>query len=133
MRQKSIEFFVGSTTGMPARQLKYSFTATALLFLVEPAFADAIDGNWCHSDGRHFSIRGPEIITPGGKTMEGNYSRHWFSYVVPVPEPGSGQTIFMTLLNENTVDLRLGETSAPAEIWLRCRPSISGRRILPPA
>ena len=121
---------MGTAQSMLVRQFKYSLPAIALLFFVEPAFADAIDGNWCHTDGRRFSIRGPEIITPGGKTMEGNYSRHWFSYVVPVPEPGTGQTIFMTLLNENTVHLRLGEASAP-ETWVRCSPSISGRETLP--
>jgi hypothetical protein len=89
------------------------------------AWADAIDGHWCHKDGRRFSIRGPEIITPGGKTMEGDYSRHWFSYVVPVPEPGAGEIIFMTLLNENTVQTRLGETASAQEVWIRCTPSIS--------
>jgi len=57
--------------------------------------------------------------------MEGNYSRHWFSYVVPIPEPGAGETIFMTLLNENTVQTRLGETGTAQEIWIRCTPSIS--------
>jgi hypothetical protein len=54
--------------------------------------------------------------------MEGNYSRHWFSYVVPIPEPGAGGTIFMTLLNENTVQTRLGETATAQEIWIRCTP-----------
>lgn len=99
--------------------------------LTVPAHADAIDGHWCHKDGRRFSIRGPEIITPGGKTMEGNYSRHWFSYVVPMPEPDSGQTIFMTLLNENTVQTRLGEPASAQEIWIRCTPSISTINVLP--
>jgi hypothetical protein len=118
---------------MVARQLKYSLPTIALLFFVEPAFADAIDGNWCHTDGRRFSIRGPEIVTPGGKTMDGNYSRHWFTYVVPAPEPGVGQTIFMTLLDENTVHLRLGEASAAPETWVRCGPSISMRGTSPSA
>ena len=30
------------------------------------AMADVIDGNWCYRDGRHFSIRGPDIVTPAG-------------------------------------------------------------------
>jgi hypothetical protein len=118
---------------MVARQLKYSLPTIAFLFFVEPAFADAIDGNWCHNDGRRFSIRGPEIVTPGGKTMDGNYSRHWFTYVVPAPEPGVGQTVFMTLLDANTVHLRLGEASAAPETWLRCGPSISVRGTSPSA
>jgi hypothetical protein len=101
-----------------------------LASLSVPACADAIDGHWCHKDGRRFSIRGPEILTPGGKGMEGNYSRHWFSYVVPIPEPGAGETIFMTLLNENTVQTRLGETGTAQEIWIRCTPSISAINVL---
>src|SRR4249919_783032 len=106
-------------------RLKSFSAAVFLAVLSSPASADAIDGNWCHKDGRRFSIRGPEIITPGGKAMEGNYSRHWFSYVVPIPEPGAGDTIFMTLLNENTVQTRLGEAASAQEIWIRCTPSIS--------
>jgi hypothetical protein len=108
---------------------KMSFAAICLASLAGPAFADAIDGNWCHNDGRRFSIRGPEIVTPGGRAMEGNYSRHWFSYVVPIPEPGAGETIFMTLLNENTVEARRGETASAQEIWIRCTPSISTIRV----
>jgi hypothetical protein len=104
--------------------------SVVLAGLAVPAHADAIDGHWCHKDGRRFSIRGPEIITPGGKAMEGNYSRHWFSYVAPMPEPGSGQTIFMTLLNENTVQTRIGETASAQEIWVRCTPSISAINVL---
>lgn len=96
-----------------------------------PASADAIDGHWCHNDGRRFSIRGPEIVTPGGKAMDGNYSRHWFSYVVPVPEPGAGETIFMTLLNENTVQTRRGEAGSSEETWVRCSPSISAIKASP--
>ncbi len=90
-----------------------------------PLLADAIDGNWCHNDGRHFSIRGREIVTPGGATMIGDYSRHWFSYVVPVPEPGAGNTIFMTLMNENTIHLKREPIAASYEVWVRCSPSIS--------
>lgn len=97
--------------------------AFGLLLLAGPALADSIDGNWCHNDGRRFSIRGPEIVTPGGARMAGNYDRHGFSYVAPAPEKGAGQSIIMTLAGENTVYLRHGET-AP-ETWQRCSPSIS--------
>jgi hypothetical protein len=101
--------------------------AVVLLMGAGAAWADVIDGNWCHNDGRRFSIRGPEIVTPGGKTLAGNYSRHGFSYTAPAPEPGSGKTIVMALVNENTVRLRVGETvpGAGEEVWVRCAPSIS--------
>ena len=114
-------------------RLKISVVALALGLLASPAFADAIDGNWCHSDGRRFTIRGPEIVTPGSKRMEGNYSRHWFSYMAPAPEPGAGQTIFMTLADEYTVHLRHGEgaSAAPPEVWVRCSPSVSSLVVLP--
>src|SRR5512147_696840 len=112
---------------MIGRRLKSFSAAVFLAVLSSPASADAIDGNWCHNDGRRFSIRGPEIVTPGGKRLEGNYSRHGFSYLVPSPDVGAGQTVVMTLANENTVYLRYGDTSSSGapETWLRCSPSIS--------
>lgn len=64
--------------------------------------------------------------------MEGNYTRHWFSYTAPAPEPGAGGIVSMALVNENTVHLRYGEAAATApEVWVRCSPSISGLAILP--
>lgn len=118
---------------MFGNRLKGFVTALGLVMLAGPACADAIDGNWCHHDGRRFTIRGPEIVTPGGKRMEGSYSRHAFSYTVPAPESGAGQAIIMTLLNENTVQLRRGEASAgaPQETWVRCGPSVSAVEMLP--
>lgn len=112
-------------------RVKTVIAALALSALAGPAFADAIDGNWCHNDGRRFAIRGPEIVTPGGTRMEGNYSRHWFSYTAPAAEPGGGQTINMTLANENTVHLRHGEAASAPEVWVRCAPSISALEVLP--
>jgi hypothetical protein len=57
--------------------------------------------------------------------MEGNYSRHGFSYVVPTPEPGAGESIFMTLLNENTVQAKRDQATSGEETWLRCSPTTS--------
>jgi hypothetical protein len=107
------------------RRIKTLVAALGLLLLAKPVLADSIDGNWCYDDGRHFSIRGPEIVTPGGVSMEGNYSRHAFSYRTPASEPGAGQTIDMSLADENKVYLRRG--TAAAETWRRCSPSISWR------
>ena len=93
---------------MRMRIATYLAAGTILACGTGSASADAIDGNWCHQDGRRFSIRGPEIITPGGKTMQGNYSRHYYFYVPPASERGAGQIITMTLVNENTVHLSMG-------------------------
>jgi hypothetical protein len=111
------------------RRIRLLVVAFALLVPVKPALADSIDGNWCHNDGRHFNIRGPEIVTPGGVRMEGSYSRHAFSYRTPMSEPGAGQTVDMSLADENTVYLRRGDVVAAGapETWRRCSPSISWR------
>jgi hypothetical protein len=96
--------------------------ALALHIGAHLAHADAIDGQWCLGPS-HFAIEGPNILTPGGNRIQGNYSRHAFAYVVPASEPGAGGEIDMTLLNEETVQLtRKGQTSPP-EIWRRCKPT----------
>jgi hypothetical protein len=116
---------------MFGKSLKVFSVALGVMLFAGSAFADAIDGDWCHSDGRRMSIRGTAIVTPGGKQMEGDYSRHAFNYVVPTPERDAGKTVFMTLLDENHVHLRLGDASAAnPETWVRCSPSISGLELL---
>ena len=115
-------------------------TVPLLLLPASRAWADAIDGEWCYPDGRHMSIQGPNIVTPGGTAMTGNYARHYFSYVVPPAEPGAGRTVAMTLINEYTVNLRVGagvantaQAAVPVEVWHRCAPTTSGlgaRRVL---
>ena len=97
------------------------------------ALADVIDGNWCYPDGRHFSIRGPDIVTPAGTAAKGNWSRHSFSYQVPPAEPDDGQTVYMLLQDENTVVLAVGTQpmiSDPAkiQIWHRCADQVSQLR-----
>jgi hypothetical protein len=101
----------------------------AIVSTAPAARADVIDGDWCQA-GRHFSIKGPEIVTPFGARLQGSYSRHFFSYVVPSAEPDAGQFIAMTLVNENTVHLRIGADAAAAaqasaQVWLRCAPAVS--------
>ena len=92
------------------------------------AQADAIDGRWCHQDGRRLAIRGPEITTPGGSRISGDYGRHNFTYVVPASEPSAGQTVYMRLLGEYLMHSRLGAPAGegPPEVWNRCPPDISG-------
>jgi hypothetical protein len=105
-----------------------SLPLVLLLALTGQAAADVIDGNWCHLDGRHLSIRGPEIVTPGGNRIAGDYSRHSFSYTIPANEPAAGSTVYMILRGEYLMHLRVGEqpTGAdPREEWKRCAPTVS--------
>ena len=87
------------------------------------ALADAIDGDWCHADGRHLSIHGPDIVTPGGTHMKGDYDRHGFVYVVPATEPGAGTTITMVLMSE--LQMRMNDPNSADQLWRRCGKSIS--------
>jgi len=109
----------------------------ALLWLpARQALADVIDGEWCRPGGKHMSIKGPDIVTPAGTRTKGNYSRHAFSYVVPDADPGAGKTVFMLLLNEETVHLRIGADAADAaqaevEVWHRCNETTSELRRRP--
>ena len=89
------------------------------------ALADAIDGDWCHSDGKRMSIHGPDIVTPGGKQTRGDYTRHFFSYVVPAGEAGAGETVSITLLGEYLAHAREGAADAPMQEWRRCQPGVS--------
>lgn len=77
------------------------------------ARADAIDGNWCSDDGRHMTINGADITTPGGSQMKGNYDRHAFDYVVPEGEAGAGETVNILLRSEYLAVSRQGKAEGP--------------------
>ncbi len=77
---------------MRARLFGLLAAGAALVALAAtPARADAIDGDWCKADGKRMKIRGPQIITPGGKETSGDYTRHSFVYVVPRRRGGRGR------------------------------------------
>ncbi len=86
-----------------------------------PARADAIDGNWCSPDGRSMSIAGPQIVTPGGTRMKGDYDRHGFRYVGPARGKPAGARVEMSQLDENTIHARVGK--GPTKTWHRCKPT----------
>jgi hypothetical protein len=101
-----------------------SIAAALSLFGVyaSPARADKIDGDWCHVDGRHFTINYRDLTTPQGHHVVGDYGRHFFSYVVPDGEKDSGHTIQMALVNEQTVHWRVSgsDAAAPPQVFKRC-------------
>ena len=104
--------------------LALTAAVTVVLCFDHSALADAIDGDWCHSNGKRMSIRGPAILTPGGQQTSGNYSRHFFSYVIPAGETGAGATVEIQLLSEYLAHARQGSDPSVQE-WRRCQPGIS--------
>ena len=114
------------------RALSPIFAAALMAGLVlvpHAARADQIDGHWCDTDGRHLSIKGPTIVTPGGAEILGEYDRHGFAYVVPRGELGAGDKVLMLQRNHTTIHVW---RSAPGksdrgetETWRRCDPSTS--------
>lgn len=104
-----------------ARALMAVTGFVAAVTAASPSRADAIDGEWCLASS-HLSINGPDIVTPGGNRIVGNYDRHGFRYVVPPNEVGAGTEIVMVLLNEETVRLTRAQAATP-EIWRRCKPT----------
>ena len=106
------------------RGLVLAALVTFLLFPA-PAFADAIDGSWCHNDGRKLSILGSLIVTPKGSRAEGIYSRHAFSYQVPPSDPEAGAQIRMVLINDDQMHLLTGKANSGGETWRRCGPPVS--------
>lgn len=106
--------------------LAFGCFALALLLPSGAVRADAIDGHWCHPKDGRVSISGPDIVTPGGTRMQGNYDRHSFSYVVPAAEPGAGSTIQMVQLNEETIHVTREATGETApQVWHRCQAPVS--------
>jgi hypothetical protein len=89
------------------------------------ARADAVDGDWCREDGKRMSIHGPDIVTPAGQRTRGDYTRHYFTYVVPAGEAGAGETVAITLLSEYLAHARQGSDAAPVQVWRRCQPGVS--------
>jgi hypothetical protein len=103
------------------RGLQVFIVATGLCIAgLSPAFADAIDGDWCSPNGaRHLTIDGPRIVTPTGARIEGSYTRHTFDYVAPAREPEAGKRIEMRLMGETAVQFR-PDGDSQTQIWRRC-------------
>ncbi len=94
-----------------------------LIAVTSPAFADAIDGDWC-AESKHLSINGPEITLPSGAVIHGEYRRHEFLYQVPVGDPDAGALIYLQLQGEDNMSLYHLKDGKPVdgESWLRCEP-----------
>jgi hypothetical protein len=99
--------------------------AAATLLQTGVGRADAIDGDWCSTDGMRMSIRAEKITIPSGKQIQGNYSRHAFDYVIPAGENGSGDVVSIILRGEYLALSRQGPADAPLREWHRCKEGIS--------
>ncbi len=90
--------------------------------LSAPAFADAIDGDWCFG-GHHMNIDGSTILTPARNKIQGQYLRYRFNYVVPANETGAGAEINMVMIRgKEIVHLSRAGKSGEPEVWHRCKP-----------
>jgi len=101
-------------TAQPRPLAAATLAAALVVSAATPARADAIDGRWCSADNRDLTIRGPDIVTPEGVAMKGDYDRHGFRYQRP-----GGPVVEMALLSETTMNLRPAP-DRPVEVWRRC-------------
>ncbi len=98
----------------------FAITLAAALLPATPALADRIDGNWCYKT-RAMTINGPNIVTPGGRKMTGDYDRHGFRYIVPPGESDAGAAVDMVQYDDNTIQVATGGVTPHTEIWNRCK------------
>jgi hypothetical protein len=91
--------------------------------MASAALADAIDGDWCNDDGSHLRIDGPKIELGSGQSVDGNYSRHAFSYVAPPGDPEAGVEIRFKLSSEELMRRLRNPDVMPehADLWRRCQ------------
>ncbi len=105
--------------------LRYVLATAALLVTMVPAQADKIDGSWCSPEGKSMTIMGRRITTPGGTSMQGDYTRHTFRYDVPENESGAGDRVWAEQLNEEAIAVTVykgaDREAGPREIWTRCQ------------
>ncbi len=97
--------------------------AAVIIFAASPsALADRIDGDWCSASGKHLTIKGPEITTPYGVTMQGQYGRHEFVYIAPEGDPDAKTQIYLQLLSEEEMNFYRITNNQPGEpeLWRRC-------------
>lgn len=106
-----------------ARMRVQTLAGLLLAVLSTPALADAIDGHWCNDDGSHVRIDGSKIELESGQVVEGNYSRHAFSYVAPHSDPESGTEVRFALSSEELMRRLRDPDVMPehADLWRRCQ------------
>lgn len=90
-----------------------------LLFFGQPAWADALDGDWCNGIDGKLTIDGSIIITPAGNSVNGNYGRHRFEYTAPENDWNAGKLIVIQQFSEELMELTVeGEAGRK---WRPCQ------------
>lgn len=100
-----------------------AIAVVGVLATVTAALADAIDGDWCRG-ADHFKIDGANILTTGRNSIQGDYFRYRFNYVIPATEPGAGGEVKMVMIRGREI-VHLTRPGTPAdqpEVWTRCKP-----------
>ena len=97
-----------------------------LFLTTQPALADKIDGNWCSAKGKSISVDGSNVVTPGGRSIVANYTRHHVDFIIPEGEAGAGDTFSADQLNHEEISVSIipqsGTDKGQAEIWTVCKP-----------
>ena len=100
--------------------------AAALVALAAlPVRADEITGTWCApGGGKSIKVEDPIVISPGGKQVRANLTRHHLDFVIPAGEANAGATFNADQLSDEAIRVTIiskSGTSAP-EIWTPCKP-----------
>jgi hypothetical protein len=80
----------------------------------------ALDGDWCHADGKRLTVKGADIVMAGGKPLRADYARTFASWVIPEGEPNAGMTVTMMLVGTDRAHTRQGAADTPPLEWRRC-------------
>jgi len=105
-------------------QSKATVAAALFICLGLPAhgqnYVQALDGDWCHADGKRLSVKGADVVLPGGKPLRADYARTYASWVVPAGEQNAGMTVTMMLVGADRAHTREGAADTPPLEWRRC-------------
>jgi len=97
----------------------------AVVMTGSTALADQIPGHWCAPDGgRSIKVDHTSIVTPGGKTVQGNITRHHVDFVIPNGETDAGSTFNADQLSDEQIRVTIirKDGTSPPEIWTPCKP-----------
>lgn len=89
------------------------------------AMADQILGRWCAPGGvQSIQVEAARVISPGGKPVAGNITRHSVDFIIPAGEKNAGMTFAAQQLNDEQIRVMISPKggTAPTEIWTPCKP-----------